>query len=140
MKTFKLCYIVRYGKSATAFFTTNELKNQWGDDWNDAPYEHNAGDPYTWREYMGERGIPEYEIKSVDFFYDGFVFPCDDGHYNSPWSVDDINAGRVPWVRLVGVSIEDFRIMAGTELNDFCDAIEKYGGFVRPGSRISTNG
>lgn len=28
------------------FFTSAPLAAQWGDDWNDAPYEHNAGTPY----------------------------------------------------------------------------------------------
>jgi hypothetical protein len=38
--------ILCYATATWAFFTTRSLKEQWGDDWNDAPYEHNAGDPY----------------------------------------------------------------------------------------------
>lgn len=37
-----LCYV----RSPWAYFTTRPLFEQWGDDWNDAPYEHNAGEPY----------------------------------------------------------------------------------------------
>ena len=40
----KLCYIDPHDRSA--WFTSCELDKQWGDDWNDAPYEHNAGEPY----------------------------------------------------------------------------------------------
>ena len=39
MEEFKLCYI----ENDNAYFTTNDLMKQWGDDWNDALYEHNAG-------------------------------------------------------------------------------------------------
>ena len=39
----KLCYV----DQSWAFFTTKSLSDQWGDDWDDAPYEHNAGYPYS---------------------------------------------------------------------------------------------
>ena len=42
MKEPILCYV----KGPWAYFTTQPLKKQWGDDWDDAPYEHNAGEPY----------------------------------------------------------------------------------------------
>ena len=38
----KLCYV----EGNIAYFTTQDLDKQWGDDWDDAPYEHNAGLPY----------------------------------------------------------------------------------------------
>ena len=37
-----LC-MVDYGQ---VYFTTQDLALQHGDDWGNAPYEHNAGDPY----------------------------------------------------------------------------------------------
>jgi hypothetical protein len=30
---------------AWAYFTTRPLSEQWGDDWGDVPYEHNASPP-----------------------------------------------------------------------------------------------
>lgn len=27
-------------------YFTSDIENQWGDDWDDRPYEHNAGKPY----------------------------------------------------------------------------------------------
>lgn len=38
----KLCYVA----SNFAYFTTLPVEDQCGDDWDDAPYEHNAGTPY----------------------------------------------------------------------------------------------
>ena len=43
----KLCYI----DGAWAYFTTQALADVIGDDWNDAPYECNAGAPYEWGAY-----------------------------------------------------------------------------------------
>ena len=45
---YKLCYVDRN----KAWFTNN-FEKQWGDDWDDAPYEHNAGLPYDhWSELI----------------------------------------------------------------------------------------
>lgn len=87
MSNYKLCYI----SGQWAWFTTAELKDQWGDDWNDYPYEHNAGSPYEWRE---GRDIPEYSL--LEIAWKGpFDPPCD-------WCevcVQDINQGDVAWLR-----------------------------------------
>lgn len=51
---YKLCYIDDngYSNQGVAYFTDN-LENQWGDDWDDAPYEHNAESPYhEWSELI----------------------------------------------------------------------------------------
>lgn len=44
---YKLCHVERN----FAYFTRLPLDEQWGDDWNDAPYEHNAGTPYDEEKY-----------------------------------------------------------------------------------------
>ena len=99
-KQYKLCYV-----SGNVLYFTDNFAKQWGDDWNDAPYEHNAGEPYDRKDYT------EYDddwckkhgcgnIKNIAFLgYDGWNIkqPCD-GHYNSPYSVDDINKGAVAWL------------------------------------------
>lgn len=119
-----LCYV----DGPWAYFTTQPLAKQWGDDWNDAPYEHNAGEPYepcksfgTLRRNMGERRIvrvskagptPEEDwVEGSDFDENGkpgwaiykVAFEGDfetprEGHTNSPWSVEQINAGAVAWL------------------------------------------
>lgn len=132
-----LCY-VRHGH---AWFTTCPLGKQWGDDWNNAPYEHNAGQPYDWRPYMRDRGIEPYEITEV--YFDGpFEEPCE-GKVNSQWSVEQINAGRVPWVagsRWGSESVRGVRIMAGTSISEFRRIVREVGGrvFVEDTSEITT--
>jgi len=84
-----------------AFFTPAELDKQWGDDWNDRPYEYNAEMPYD-DYYEGDTKV-ELNIIKVPFWvpYDGgweIRFPRDWTHDNSPFSVQDINAGAVAWV------------------------------------------
>ena len=51
-----LCYVA----GNFAYFTTKPLSEQWGDDWDDAPYEHNAGTPYSpcWHNEPGHRNNP----------------------------------------------------------------------------------
>lgn len=84
-----------------AYFTPAELEKQWGDDWNDKPYEYNAEIPYD-DYYEGDTKV-ELNIVKVPFWlpYDGgweIRFPRDWGGDNSPFSVQDINAGAVAWI------------------------------------------
>ena len=84
-----------------AYFTPIPLKDQWGDDWSDSPYEHNAGYPY---DDCGNFG--EYEIIKIPFGIKStrvwVKFPDDYGGGNSPFSVEDINFGAVAWVYAIG--------------------------------------
>lgn len=128
MKQFKLCYI----EGDTAWFTTQDLDKQWGDDWDDAPYEHNAETPYgpsisyyadgrteknprDWN----EDGTPKFELYHLKFSCWKLRTPADD-YSNSPYSVRDINAGAIAWLRgrlnngtpiviHAGASIEEFK-------------------------------
>ena len=100
MSKFKLCYV----RDNIMYFTDN-FKNQWGDDWNDAPYEHNAGKPYDradYYEYDDEWCIKHGcgNIKNIAFLgYDGYkIKQPQDGHFNSPYSVETINKKAVPWL------------------------------------------
>ncbi len=99
-KRFKLCYV-----DDNILYFTDNYANQWGDDWNDAPYEYNAEPPYDRKDYT------EYDdewcinhgcgnIKMIAFdHYDGwYIKEPKDGHCNSPYSVDAINAGAAPWL------------------------------------------
>ena len=111
-----LCYI----EDCWAYFTTKPLSEQWGDDWNDAPYEHNAGTPYS--------DAPGQIIKLA--WEASLDQPCD-GHCNSPWSVEQINAGAVAWLRSSKyVAGSKTVIPAGTPLSQFKTLIKKAGGFV----------
>lgn len=93
MKNYKMCYV----EDGDIYFSKAELKYVWGDDWNDAPYEHNAGLPYS---------DNKDEFKTIRFFpnsEDYFIVEAKDferGCINSPYSVEDINSKQVPWIRV----------------------------------------
>ena len=89
----------------------------WGDDWNDSPYEHNAGQVY-------EEFIKGY--KDIAFDFDDLVLePCD-GEYNSPWCKDDMRNRKVPCILVVPkLAVEhswntDFKYWVGD------DCVKKY--------------
>ena len=81
-----LCYI----EGSWAYFTTRKLSEQWGDDWDDAPYEHNAGTPNDYSDHDKKDGREPWQIVKVA--WDGDFEPPCEGHLNSPWSVEQINA------------------------------------------------
>ena len=58
----------------------------WGDDWNDQPYEHNAGEPYN-----------EHTVIIIDNHDRNSITP-NTGHTNSPHSVLGINVHKYPWI------------------------------------------
>jgi hypothetical protein len=120
-----LCYVDRQW----AFFTTQPIEKQWGDDWDDVPYEHNAGEPYVYGECDRTEGLKPWEIVKVAWDGD-FETPCTD-QSNSRWSVQRINAGGVAWLQTSRwISGEAVIIPAGTTLSDFCRLITKGGGKV----------
>ena len=137
-----LCYV----SEPWAYFTTQKLHKQRGDDWYDIPYEHNAGTPCEpcwhnepehvakqgklcdWsickREWT-EDGQPRWRIVRVA--YDGPLATPRDGHFNSPYSVDGINRGQEPWLRCPERNVF---IMAGTTLDAFRRLVVEAGGHV----------
>lgn len=102
-----------------AWFTTAPLDEQWGDDWNDAPYEHNAGRPY---DHKGD-------ITSV--FFEGPFRQPGDSQLNSPYSVQRINEKQdIAWLRPSEFHNHDIHIHAGTTLTDFVRRVRAAGGRV----------
>lgn len=107
----KLCFVD--SERSCAYFTEKEVAKQWGDDWDDAPYEYNAEPPY------GE------DVKKI--FFDlpcYYKVPCS-GYLNSPYSVEEINNGVVAWMWN-----DNFKLMAGDTLDTFITTIEKNDGTV----------
>ena len=110
---YQLCYV-----DGHIMWFTDNFADQWGDDWDDKPYEHNADPPYEYSEELPDefnkhRGRfvmacwfdPDYEVG----------LPCDK-FLNSPYSVEDINAGAVAWLfkrgaggLMGGATVEDAR-------------------------------
>ena len=73
-------------------FYLGENGKQWGDDWDDAPYEHNA-----------ERVYEDYvkATKDIAFTYDDIVLePCD-GVSDSHYSKQDMIKRKVPCLIVV---------------------------------------
>jgi len=122
---YKLCYV----DGNEAWFTS-DWKNQWGDDWNDRPYEHNAGSPYS--HYFDDNHV-EHEIKLKRVYFEiprGIVKePCY-GLNNSPYSVEDINNHRVAWLTIDAYEDHPTYIFAGTSYSNFVRQIEELGGTI----------
>lgn len=116
-----------------AYFTPIDLKDQWGDDWDDAPYEYNAGEPYD--DYFDNDGQHEINIYVVHFavekdFDETLLCPRDYcyGRYGSGVSVSQINSGMVAWMykRESYKACDGFAIQAGTTIADFAEKINKF--------------
>lgn len=110
----RLCYV----DGPWAYFAPHDPIEVWGDDWNDAPYEHNAGEPY---EKFGPVCVAWLGTMEA---------PCD-GHLNSPWTVEEINRGEVPWLTSPswrnGLCV---KIWAGVTLAEFITLVRQDGGEV----------
>jgi hypothetical protein len=115
-----LCYVDDHSDHYhyRAFFTTAPLEKQWGDDWDDAPFEHNAETPYRDTRAGGAHDI--YLIRlSADL-----VMPSH-GVLNSEYSVEAINRGDVPWLQSSPGSRDELRIWAGTPITKFVRILDR---------------
>lgn len=129
MKDHFLCYV----EESWAYFTSQSLEEQWGDDWNDAPYEHNAGTPYAFYEPDRERGKEPWQIVKV-------AFECnletpDAWTSNSPYSVQDINRKATPWLQSGKYGKRDkdgnpIQIWAGVTIEEFMHLVNQASGKV----------
>ena len=96
----KIIDFEKKGNVVRFFLTTDSLyPDAWGDDWNDRPYECNAGKVYD--EYVtGQR--------DVAFPFDWLVLePCD-GAYNSEYCKEDMKNRRVPCLIAVPFVGDDY--------------------------------
>ena len=88
----KIIDFAKKGNVVRFYLGADDLQKWGGDDWNDAPYEHNAGEVY-------DRFISGY--KDIVFPFDTLVIePCE-GVCNSCWCKDDMKARRVPCIIVV---------------------------------------
>lgn len=120
---YKLCYI----EGNKAWFTNN-LKKQWGDDWDDRPYECNAGEPYEY--WLEEIECKPKEYKQHEIKHKILYFETNDWSDKRPYdmgrfSVKDINKQAVAWIHT-----DKINILAGTTYENFIDIIEKNGGKI----------
>ena len=81
-----------HSKGHVIRFYLGENGKQWGDDWNDVPYEHNAGSVYS-------QFVQGYKDIVVPF--DDQVYFPDSGVMNSQYSKEDMINRIIPCVVVV---------------------------------------
>ena len=121
MKDLKLCFVRRNW----AYFTSAPVKDQWGDDWDVAPYEFSAGEPDRLKK---SKTAPQ--ILKVFFEAPDHVDPtCSDK--DSKLSVSDINSGSSPWLSPAEWATSSASpVPAGATLEDFVKILRATGGEV----------
>lgn len=82
-----------------------------GDDWDDAPYEHNAG-------HVSDEYVHDIVRIALPLGLTG-VEPAD-GYENSPFCKDDLKSGIAPCVVIVPSSIADLDAAWGNNLYPVC--------------------
>lgn len=88
----KIIDFAKKGNVVRFFLGQDDLKEWWGDDWDDRPYDCNAGSVY-------ERFVSGY--RDMAFSFDDLVLePCD-GAYNCEYCKDDMIARKVPCIIVV---------------------------------------
>jgi hypothetical protein len=119
---YKLCYI----DDNWAYFTTQELVDQWGDDWNDAPYQSNAGDPYEYGDH--DRKALKKPWRIYKLAWDSPELETPDGE----WSVERINSGACAWLSTSRWVKRDkvVNVHAGASIQKFTKAVIASGGMV----------
>ena len=133
----KLCYV----DGAWAYFTSQTLADVIGDDWNDVPYECNAGAPYTWGKHDAEQGRAPWEIIKLAWDSPTLETPGGFANGNSRYCVDQINAGLVPWLATYWGEKPPIKVMAGASVFEFSLAVVASGGNVYwPIDKISSEG
>lgn len=83
-KKLKIIDFFIMGSQMKLYLGKPETNDYWGDDWNDAPYEHNAGTVY-------ERYVED--TVTINFLNEELVEICD-GYLNSPFSKEDFIKGE----------------------------------------------
>lgn len=129
-KDYKLCFVDRF-TDGLAWFSDCEPIQVWGDDFNDAPYEHNCGQPYY--DFTDESGVKHEVDFALLHFASNYETPAQHANGNSRYSVEMINHKFVAWLSADSYS-EDITkyppVFAGTTVQEFCDTILETGGMI----------
>ena len=98
------------GNVVKFYLADESCVDYWGDDWDDAPYEHNAGTVYD--HYVNG-------VKEIAFPMDYDVYePADDWHYhhNSPFCKEDFKNRKAPCIVALKRDKDDWRDYLYTEM------------------------
>ena len=91
----KIIDFFKYGNTVKLYYGEDNCNDYWGDDWDDAPYEHNAGEVYS--EYV--KGFAEFAFP-LDF---AILEPCN-GFLNSPYSKEDMMNRKIPCITILNAN------------------------------------
>lgn len=93
-------YILDFDKKGNIvrFFLGDKEDDYWGDDWDDMPYEYNAGEVY-------DRYVKDHV--DIVFPFDALVLEPRDGNWdgNSDYCKEDMKNRRVPCIIVVPISM-----------------------------------
>lgn len=118
-------YKLIYVSKPWLYFTKKSMDEQTGDDWDDAPYEHNAGKPY------GVRETDEVIRVAVPLLGVALQSPKEKWRgIQSAYSVREINDGEVPWLSTPEYVGRSTSIWAGESLKKVLRKIDEMGGNV----------
>ena len=95
----------------------------YGDDWDDVPYEHNAGPVYPWF----VKGTLD-----ISFPFDSILLEPKDGSINSRYSMDDIAARKVPALLVISKEAQEKLADGGNghEAWAYCDSFDAAREFI----------
>lgn len=142
IEEYKLCFVKSFDRVHVLYFTPFDARNVDGDDWDDKAYEHNAGNPYQAKigNYKYTRNtlydtevwqdVGNELVRLIVYDNDEDVTissPCS-GYLNSPFSVKDINAGEIAWLRvtrfLPNGNSERIYVVANNDYKTVCQKLK----------------
>lgn len=119
MRFLKIIDFDRKGNVVRFYLGEDDCQDYWGDDWDDAPYDCNAGTVY-------DRFISGH--KDMAFPFDSHVLePCDDYYSRETWATkDDMKKRKTPCI--IVVPEEAARDHWGVSFNMFvgADGVQKF--------------
>jgi len=116
----KIIDFYTYGNVIKLYLGADDCEDYWGDDWDDAPYEHNAGRVY-----------PEYIQGYVEFAFPLKYDVCEacNGYFNSPFSKEDMINKKVPCITISTSTKPKIEIYFGDNIDEVSKQIIELGGF-----------
>lgn len=113
----KIIDFFRHGNVVRLYYGEDDCNDYWGDDWDDAPYEHNAGEVYS--KYI--RGFVEFAFP-LDFA----IIEPSDCYFNSPYSKEDMKNRKIPCIT---ISTEpEIKLYFGDNIDEISKQITEHGG------------
>lgn len=94
----KIIDFERKGNIVRFFLGADDCFDYWGDDWEDAPYDYNAGQVYD-RYIIGH--------KDVYFPFDSLVLEPESNRYNSWCTKEDMKKRKIPCIIVVPKEIHE---------------------------------